>query len=214
MPSRSTRPCLVLRDLLGNGSMVALPGRSERVQARSRPGRRARGRQPSPIARAATWASDAPIGSTLANQGWFRGLRIFTPSRRADREGGKFSPLLDPLEASRALRRWSGTPRAHFRAVLPLLLEPGLDQQALLAVLVDVEPQRAVAMSRVNVLLPEVEGVEHVSVGVDDVVRGTHDWPLAGLAIGAGRRGGMKRLRPRPVLGCATDRTASARGES
>src|SRR5207302_1782367 len=49
-----------------------------------------------------------------------------------------------------------------------------LHAQALLAVGIHEEPGRAVAVRRVDVRVPQVHRLEHVPIGVDDVVRATH----------------------------------------
>src|SRR5262249_29776801 len=51
------------------------------------------------------------------------------------------------------------------------------DQQPLLAVGVDDETGRSLAKRGVDVLVPEIERLQYVTVGVDDVVRTTHGWP-------------------------------------
>ena len=50
-----------------------------------------------------------------------------------------------------------------------------LHAQALLAVRVDEEARRALAVGGVDVLLPQVERLEHVPIGVDDVIGASHD---------------------------------------
>ena len=57
-----------------------------------------------------------------------------------------------------------------FRAAQDL----AFDEEPLLAVGVDDHPRRALAIRGVDVLLPDVDRLEDVSVGVDDVVRARH----------------------------------------
>jgi hypothetical protein len=52
-----------------------------------------------------------------------------------------------------------------------------LDEQTLLAVGVDDHLRRALAIGRIDVLLPDVDRLEDVTVGVDDVVRARHEKP-------------------------------------
>jgi hypothetical protein len=48
--------------------------------------------------------------------------------------------------------------------------------QTLFTVGVEEEPRRAVAVGGIDVLLPQVDGLEHVAVSVDNVVRPTHGY--------------------------------------
>ncbi|PYM40017.1 MAG: hypothetical protein DME16_26840 [Candidatus Rokuibacteriota bacterium] len=50
-----------------------------------------------------------------------------------------------------------------------------LDIEPLLAVLVHDDPRRAVAIRRIHVLFPDIHRLEHVPIGVDDVVGAGHD---------------------------------------
>ena len=49
-----------------------------------------------------------------------------------------------------------------------------LDEQPLLAVGVDDDARGALAVGGIDVLVPDVHRLEHVSIGVDDVVRAGH----------------------------------------
>ena len=49
-----------------------------------------------------------------------------------------------------------------------------LDDQALLAVGVLDQPRRPVAESRVDVMVPQIERLEHMAIGIDDVIGATH----------------------------------------
>jgi len=49
-----------------------------------------------------------------------------------------------------------------------------LDAQPLLAVGIDDHPRRAVAVGGIDVLVPDVDRLEYVSIGVDDVVPARH----------------------------------------
>src|SRR5436309_1319406 len=55
-----------------------------------------------------------------------------------------------------------------------------LDVQALLAIRVAHDPRRAIAELGIDVLVPDVDGLEHVTVGVDDVVGSRHGGPPLG----------------------------------
>src|SRR2546426_4641738 len=55
-----------------------------------------------------------------------------------------------------------------------------LYEQAFLAVGVDDDPGRAIPEARVDVLVPQVHGLEDVTVGVDDLVGTRHGWPPSG----------------------------------
>src|SRR5580693_6694447 len=50
-----------------------------------------------------------------------------------------------------------------------------IDAQALLAVLVDEEARRPIPKRRIDIVLPEVEWLEDVAVGIDDIVRAIHN---------------------------------------
>ena len=62
---------------------------------------------------------------------------------------------------------------------LPAAEDLLLDQQPLLAVLVDDELGRAVAKGRVDVVVPQSERLQDMAVRIDDVVYATHDLLLA-----------------------------------
>ncbi len=49
-----------------------------------------------------------------------------------------------------------------------------LDLEALLAVLVDDKPRPALAVLGIDVFVPEVERLQNVAVGIDDVVGSSH----------------------------------------
>src|SRR5437667_422939 len=52
---------------------------------------------------------------------------------------------------------------------------PAVNAQTLLAVGVDKQARRPVTERRVDVLFPEIQRLEDVPVGIDDVVSATHD---------------------------------------
>jgi hypothetical protein len=66
----------------------------------------------------------------------------------------------------------NGTQRA--KAPAPAK-RPAVDAQTLLAVLVDKQARRPVTKARIDILLPQIQGLQDVAVGIDDVVDATHD---------------------------------------
>ena len=49
-----------------------------------------------------------------------------------------------------------------------------LDDEPLLAVLILDQPRRPVAEFRVHVLVPQIERLKHMTIGIDDVIGATH----------------------------------------
>jgi hypothetical protein len=55
-----------------------------------------------------------------------------------------------------------------------------LDDEPLLAVLPLDDPRRPVAERRINILIPQIQRLEDVPVGIDDIVGATHNQLLSG----------------------------------
>src|SRR4029077_16850815 len=74
--------------------------------------------------------------------------------------------------ADDAVASTNGTQRAKTSAPAE---RPAVDAQTLLAVLVDEESRRPVTEARIDVLLPQIQGLQDVAVGIDDVVGATQN---------------------------------------
>jgi hypothetical protein len=72
-------------------------------------------------------------------------------------------------------------PTADPAHTLPAAEDLFLDQQPLLAVLIDDELGRPIAERRVDVVVPQCERLQYMAVRIDDVVNATHDLLLAQL---------------------------------
>src|SRR6266478_8775629 len=66
------------------------------------------------------------------------------------------------------------------------------DAKAFLAVFVDDKPRPALAKFRVDVLVPQIERLEHVTIGIDRVVGESHD----PSPLGCVQRDDLSRRRP------------------
>src|SRR5256714_6651532 len=75
-----------------------------------------------------------------------------------------------PGAATLARAAPAGAAEPGLRAAEDLLL----DDEALLAVLVLDQPRRPVAEAGLHVIVPQIERLEHMPVGIDDIVGATH----------------------------------------
>src|SRR5206468_9240973 len=110
-------------------------------------------------------------------------------------------PALDVLHSAVVHRALPGSDPADETEALRAPQDLALDEQPFLAVGVDDHPRRAGAVCGIDVLVPDVDRLEDVSVGVDDVVGARHDQsPLppedyAPRSRSQGRRGRAGRSR-------------------
>src|SRR5262245_43619330 len=90
------------------------------------------------------------------------------------------APAIDVFHGALIDRALPGPDGADHAEALGAAEDLALDEQAFLAVGVDDDPRRPVAEARVDVLVPQVYGLEDVTVGVDDLVGTRHAWPPSG----------------------------------
>src|SRR5262249_48164984 len=99
------------------------------------------------------------------------------------------APTLDVFHGALVDHALSGPDGADHAETLRATEDLALDQQAFLAVGVDDDPRRAISEAGVDVLVPQVHGLEDVTVGVDDLVGTRHGWPPSGDWMIAYNRG-------------------------
>ncbi len=90
------------------------------------------------------------------------------------------APAIDVFHLALFHCALAGPDRADDAEALRAAEDLALYEQAFLAVGVDDDPGRAIAEARVDVLVPQVHGLEDVTVGVDDLVGTRHGWPPSG----------------------------------
>src|SRR6266850_2196987 len=101
------------------------------------------------------------------------------------------APAIDVFHLALFHGALAGPDRADDAEALRAAEDLALYEQAFLAVGVDDDPGRAIAEARVDVLVPQVHGLEDVTVGVDDLVGTRHGWPPSGawmIAYNSGPR--------------------------
>src|SRR5207249_9338426 len=108
---------------------------------------------------------------------------------------------VDILHGALVHRALPGADRPDDAEALRAAQHLALDEQALLAVGVHDEPRRAVTVGRVDVLVPDVHRLEHMSIGVDDVVRARHGSLPSTARIARATQHDEVLVRQEPVLG-------------
>src|SRR5262249_26783089 len=101
-------------------------------------------------------------------------------------------PALDVFHGDVIDRALTGADPADEAEALGTSQNLALDEQSLLAVGVDDHPRLAFAVLGIDVLVPDIDRLEDVSVRVDDVVRARHGRPPFGLR---GLRGSVAESR-------------------